>query len=99
MFFGETEMTYIIFIPDFSFCKEVQYHNTPVENPIPVVLCPDKKEHWYRIGKVDMSNVWNKVDENQQSNVFDMITPQQLQILAGLQYKYRKVALIYNIHS
>ena len=42
-----------------------------------------------------MSNVWNKVDENQQSNVFDMITPQQLQILGGLQYKYRKVPLIF----
>ena len=46
-----------------------------------------------------MSNVWNKVDENQQSNVFDMITPQQLQILAGLQYKYRKVPLKFTFAS
>ena len=83
------------FILDFSFCKEVQYHNSPSENPIPVLLCPDKKEHWYRIGKWDMSSAWNKVDENQQSIVFDMITAQQLQTLAGLQYKYRKVALTF----
>ena len=46
-----------------------------------------------------MSSVWNKVDENQQSIVFDMITTQQLQILGGLQYKYRKVALLFILES
>ena len=83
----------IFILLDFSFCKEVQYHNTPPENPVPALLCPDKREHWYRIGKLDMSSVWNKVDENQENILFEMVAAEELQTLPGLSFRYGKVIL------
>ena len=83
------------YISDLSFCsKEVQYPNAPLQSSILALHCPDDKELWYRVGKLDMSSVWNKVDENQENILFEMVTAEELQTLSELSFKYRKVILM-----
>ena len=74
-------------IVDFSFCKEVQYPNAPLQSPISVLHCSEKKQQWYRLGKYDMSSEWNRIDEAQQNILFEMITAEQLQTLSSLSFK------------
>ena len=83
------------YISDLSFCsKEVQYPNAPLQSSILALHCPDDKELWYRVGKLDMSSVWNKVDENQENILFEMVTAEELQTLSELSFKYGKVILM-----
>ena len=41
-----------------------------------------------------MSSVWNKVDENQENILFEMVTAEELQTLSEFSFKYGKVILM-----
>ena len=82
------------YIVEFSFCKGVQFPNAPMQSPELVLHCPEEKKLWYRVGKFDMSSVWNKVNEREQNNTYELVTTAELQILDVLLYKYEKVTLI-----
>ena len=82
------------YIVDFSFCKGVQFPNAPLQSPELVLHCSKKKKLWYRVGKFDMSSVWNKVNEHQKNITYELVTTAELEILDVLSYNYENVTLI-----